>query len=218
MFPNLRLRRLRMTGNLRNLFQEVRLSKNDLVQVVSSNEDGRGMAEAAAKAEIGGIYFEDWKEMQNMSQTNLVKLAELQIDDEENSAVIAAQSGIDIIVVNSADAASRVRSVLDAEKLTNTAIAAILCPESTTEAFTAADFFFVKGGLKTIDLVSSFDDINHRPVATIQATTEYDMLQTAFSNGWLSRDPVIMEYVTAMKRSGARFVATPFALDAAKLI
>ena len=219
MFPNLRLRRLRMKGSLRNLFQEVRVSKSDLVQVIpASGGQQEELLQSAIKERIGGVYFKNWKGLENANSIQeLVKIVELH-SDEENVAIEAAHKGADILVVDGTAAAGRVRKVLDDKNLTNVVIAVSLPANSSETDCESADFFFIKGGLKSIDLLSSFNDKNHRPVASIQPTIEADMLKTSFDNGWLSREAVISEYVVSMKRSGARFVTTPFALEAAKLI
>ena len=40
----------------------------------------------------------------------------------------------------------------------------------------------------------------------------------AFQNGWLDRDPVMMESLVSIKRAGADGILTYFAKDVAKLL
>jgi len=51
-----------------------------------------------------------------------------------------------------------------------------------------------------------------------QVSGEYSMLQAAFQKGWLDRDRAMLESLTSIRRSGADFIVTYFAKDAAKLL
>ena len=46
----------------------------------------------------------------------------------------------------------------------------------------------------------------------------YAMAEAAAANGWLDRDRVIMETLTAIRRAGASIILTYYAKDAARLL
>jgi porphobilinogen synthase len=54
------------------------------------------------------------------------------------------------------------------------------------------------------------------PVAAYQVSGEYAMAEAAAANGWLDRDRVIMETLTAIRRAGASIILTYWAAEAAR--
>ena len=56
------------------------------------------------------------------------------------------------------------------------------------------------------------------PLAAYQVSGEYAMLLAAARNGWLDRDRIILESLTAIRRAGADIILTYFAKDAARLL
>jgi porphobilinogen synthase len=54
------------------------------------------------------------------------------------------------------------------------------------------------------------------PVAGYQVSGEYAMVEAAAANGWLDRDRVIMETLTAIRRAGASIILTYWAAEAAR--
>ena len=54
------------------------------------------------------------------------------------------------------------------------------------------------------------------PVAAYQVSGEYAMVEAAAANGWLDRDRVIMETLTAIRRAGASIILTYWATEAAR--
>ena len=52
--------------------------------------------------------------------------------------------------------------------------------------------------------------------AAYQVSGEYAMVEAAAANGWLDRDRVIMETLTAIRRAGASIVLTYWAAEAAR--
>ena len=56
------------------------------------------------------------------------------------------------------------------------------------------------------------------PTFAYQVSGEYAMLAGAFENGWLDRDKVMLESLTAFKRAGCDGVLTYFAPAAARLL
>jgi porphobilinogen synthase len=56
------------------------------------------------------------------------------------------------------------------------------------------------------------------PVAAYQVSGEYAMVEAAAANGWLDRDRVMLETLTAIKRAGADIIITYYARDAARIL
>jgi len=53
------------------------------------------------------------------------------------------------------------------------------------------------------------------PVGAYQVSGEYAMVEAAAANGWVDRDRVIMETLTAIRRAGADIILTYWATEAA---
>ena len=53
------------------------------------------------------------------------------------------------------------------------------------------------------------------PVAAYQVSGEYAMVEAAAANGWIDRDPAILETLTSIRRAGADIVLTYWAVEAA---
>ena len=54
------------------------------------------------------------------------------------------------------------------------------------------------------------------PVAAYQVSGEYAMVEAAAAHGWLDRDRVIDETVTAIRRAGASIILTYWAAELAR--
>ena len=54
------------------------------------------------------------------------------------------------------------------------------------------------------------------PVAAYQVSGEYAMVEAAAANGWLDRDRVIDETLTAIRRAGADIILTYWAAEVAR--
>jgi porphobilinogen synthase len=78
-----------------------------------------------------------------------------------------------------------------------------------------ADVVMVKPGLPYLDVLTSVAEASPVPVAVYQVSGEYAMVEAAAAQGWIERETVIRETLTAFTRAGARFVATYWALEAA---
>jgi porphobilinogen synthase len=81
-----------------------------------------------------------------------------------------------------------------------------------------ADAVMVKPALAYLDVVRRVADAVHVPVAAYQVSGEYAMAEAAAANGWLDRDRVIMEMLTAIRRAGADIILTYWAAEAARLL
>jgi len=79
-----------------------------------------------------------------------------------------------------------------------------------------ADAVMVKPALAYLDVVRRVADVVHVPVAAYQVSGEYAMIEAAAANGWLDRERVIDESLTAIRRAGADFVLTYWALEVAR--
>ena len=81
-----------------------------------------------------------------------------------------------------------------------------------------ADFVMVKPGMPYLDIVTRVKQEFGVPTFAYQVSGEYSMLAGSIERGWLDRDRVILEALTAFKRAGADGVLSYFAMDAAKLL
>ncbi|MCP3907829.1 MAG: porphobilinogen synthase [Oceanicoccus sp.] len=81
-----------------------------------------------------------------------------------------------------------------------------------------ADMIMVKPGMPYLDIVRRVKDELAAPTFVYQVSGEYAMHIAAFQNGWLDKEPVMMESLLAFKRAGADGILTYFAKDVAKLL
>ena len=56
------------------------------------------------------------------------------------------------------------------------------------------------------------------PVAAYNVSGEYAMVEAAAANGWIDREPAILETLTAIRRAGADIILTYWAVEAARLV
>jgi porphobilinogen synthase len=81
-----------------------------------------------------------------------------------------------------------------------------------------ADMVMVKPGMPYLDIVRRCKEEFKVPTFAYQVSGEYAMHKSAFANGWLNEDEVILESLIAFKRAGADGILTYFAKDAAQLL
>jgi porphobilinogen synthase len=81
-----------------------------------------------------------------------------------------------------------------------------------------ADMVMVKPGMPYLDVIRRVKDRFEVPTFAYQVSGEYSMLMAAAGNGWLDRDRVIIETLSAFKRAGADGILTYFAPRAATLL
>ncbi|MFF5295680.1 porphobilinogen synthase [Paractinoplanes globisporus] len=79
-----------------------------------------------------------------------------------------------------------------------------------------ADIVMVKPALAYLDVIAAVHDRVTVPVAAYQVSGEYAMVEAAAANGWIDRDRVIMESLTAIKRAGAQITLTYWATEVAQ--
>jgi porphobilinogen synthase len=81
-----------------------------------------------------------------------------------------------------------------------------------------ADMILMKPAMPYLDVVHAARQRVGVPMGAYQVSGEYSMLQAAFARGWLDRDRAILESLLGMRRAGADFIVTYFALEAARLL
>ncbi len=79
-----------------------------------------------------------------------------------------------------------------------------------------ADIVMVKPALAYLDVIRRVADRVTVPVGAYQVSGEYAMVEAAAANGWLDRDRVIMETLTAIHRAGASIILTYWAAEVAR--
>ena len=81
-----------------------------------------------------------------------------------------------------------------------------------------ADMIMVKPGMPYLDIVRRVKEELKAPTFAYQVSGEYAMHQAAFEQGWLEREPVMLESLLAFKRAGCDGILTYFALQAARAL
>jgi porphobilinogen synthase len=81
-----------------------------------------------------------------------------------------------------------------------------------------ADAVMVKPAGPYLDIITRVKEATGYPVAAYQVSGEYSMICAAANNGWIDRDRVMMESLLGIRRAGADFILTYFAVEAAKLL
>ena len=81
-----------------------------------------------------------------------------------------------------------------------------------------ADMVMVKPGMAYLDICAAVKQAFGAPTFAYQVSGEYAMLAGAADHGWLDRDRVTLESLTAFKRAGCDGILTYFAPAAAKLL
>ncbi len=81
-----------------------------------------------------------------------------------------------------------------------------------------ADMIMVKPGMPYLDIVRRVKEELKAPTFAYQVSGEYAMHMAAFEQGWLAREPVMLESLLAFKRAGCDGILTYFALQAARAL
>lgn len=90
--------------------------------------------------------------------------------------------------------------------------------EALLDVEQGADIVMVKPGLPYLDVLRQVKDAVDIPVAVYNISGEYAMLEAAAANGWIDREPAILETLTAFRRAGADVILTYWAVEAARLL
>ncbi len=78
-----------------------------------------------------------------------------------------------------------------------------------------ADAIMVKPAGPYLDIITRVKDATGYPVSAYQVSGEYAMICAAADRGWVDRDRVVMESLLGIRRAGADFILTYFAVEAA---
>ncbi|AGP31661.1 porphobilinogen synthase [Corynebacterium terpenotabidum] len=81
-----------------------------------------------------------------------------------------------------------------------------------------ADMVMVKPAMPYLDVLRQVADMSTVPVAAYQVSGEYAMITAAAQNGWISREPAILDSLTGIRRAGADIILTYWATEAAQLL
>src|SRR5713226_1947094 len=81
-----------------------------------------------------------------------------------------------------------------------------------------ADMIMVKPAMPYLDIIRQARDRFAAPLGAYQVSGEFSMIVAAAQNGWLDRDRAIIESLTCIRRAGADFILTYFAMEAARLL
>jgi porphobilinogen synthase len=81
-----------------------------------------------------------------------------------------------------------------------------------------ADMILMKPAMPYLDVIREARTRYDLPLGAYQVSGEYAMLQAAFQRGWLEPERAMMESLLSIRRSGADFIVTYFAKDAARLL
>ena len=81
-----------------------------------------------------------------------------------------------------------------------------------------ADAVMVKPAGPYLDIITRVKEATGYPVAAYQVSGEYSMICAAANNGWIDRQRVMMESLLGIRRAGADFILTYFAVEAASLL
>jgi porphobilinogen synthase len=87
--------------------------------------------------------------------------------------------------------------------------------EAVLEVEQGADIVMVKPALAYLDVIRQVRDAVDVPVAAYNVSGEYAMVEAAAANGWIDREPAILETLTAIRRAGADVILTYWAVEAA---
>jgi porphobilinogen synthase len=78
-----------------------------------------------------------------------------------------------------------------------------------------ADAIMVKPAGPYLDIISRVKDATGYPVAAYQVSGEYSMICAAAERCWVDRDRIMLESLMGIRRAGADFILTYFAVQAA---
>ncbi len=90
--------------------------------------------------------------------------------------------------------------------------------EALLDVEQGADVVMVKPALGYLDVIRRVRDAVTVPVAAYNVSGEYAMVEAAAANGWIDREPAIVEALTSIHRAGADVILTYWAAEAARLL
>jgi porphobilinogen synthase len=81
-----------------------------------------------------------------------------------------------------------------------------------------ADAIMVKPAGSYLDIVARVKQETGYPVAAYQVSGEFAMIKAAAEHGWLDEERAMLESLVSIRRAGADFIVTYFAVSAAKTL
>jgi len=81
-----------------------------------------------------------------------------------------------------------------------------------------ADIVMVNPAMAYHDIIARARQQFDIPIAAYQVSGEYAMIEAAAQNGWIERERIIMETLTAIRRAGADILITYYAMEMAKIL
>src|SRR5499426_2278002 len=81
-----------------------------------------------------------------------------------------------------------------------------------------ADIVMVKPAMAYLDIIARAREAFDVPLAAYQVSGEYAMIEAAARAGWIERERIILETITAIKRAGADILITYYALELAEIL
>ena len=81
-----------------------------------------------------------------------------------------------------------------------------------------ADAIMVKPAGPYLDIIRRVKESTGYPVAAYQVSGEYAMIKAAAERGWIDEQKVMMESLLGIRRAGADFILTYFAVEAANVL
>ncbi|MBI4166617.1 MAG: porphobilinogen synthase [Acidobacteria bacterium] len=81
-----------------------------------------------------------------------------------------------------------------------------------------ADIVMVKPAMPNLDIIALARRQFRVPIAAYQVSGEFSLIEAAARKGWIDRERIMLESLTAIRRAGADIILTYFAKDAAKLL
>lgn len=90
--------------------------------------------------------------------------------------------------------------------------------EALLDVDEGADLVMVKPALAYLDVIRQVRDAVDVPVAAYNISGEYAMVEAAAANGWIDREPAILETLLSIRRAGADVILTYWAAEAARLL
>ena len=90
--------------------------------------------------------------------------------------------------------------------------------EINQDIIEGADMIMIKPALSYLDIISKAKNNFNIPIVAYSVSGEYSMIKAASQMNWLNENEIIMETTTSIKRAGADFIITYFALEIADII
>jgi porphobilinogen synthase len=83
--------------------------------------------------------------------------------------------------------------------------------EARLDVEQGADMIMVKPAGAYLDVIAACKREFRVPMVAYQVSGEYSMIEAAARNGWVDRERIVLESLTAIKRAGADLIITYYA-------